>query len=232
MPPFDINVNEVRAFSRHGIPWDDENAAGVDVLWLTIPPGEPGSFPPWALVLNSYSSCSSTLCLISTGGKVLTSRRDLGIVQEVFRASIAPSRNPQLLVLSNPDRATGYLGGEFQLLEFDGRRLRSLVRGPRYSTRDVDQQEVRMAYPLVVGDDGRRLIVPVFRLATHERAESHRLSDLECDCELLEYTWDPGEARYREAAPSSRPLLHDLSGAWDWRAGYKPEAEDVGAIRE
>ncbi|MBN2563704.1 MAG: hypothetical protein JXQ75_22530 [Phycisphaerae bacterium] len=217
--PFIVDLDAPRPFGRHGIPWDDSRGLGVETVWLARPEANT-ALPEFALVINEYSSSRGMLCLVAEDGRVVGSTKGLGIIQRVRIVSIAPTKNPQILLYTNPCHGTGAAVGEFILLEFTEQAFRVLLRAPRYEHIALGWGELQVALPLLVRgvQTDPRIALPTITIRTPED-ELVPGCVPECNWTYQEYKWDSTRRSFCQVeSPSVTGILTE--DAWKWMPDY------------
>jgi len=220
-PPFHINVDEDRPFSRWNVPWDDEDIVGLDIVWLRRPAGH-SALPEFALVVNEYTKLEGLICLVDEKGTVHASIGNLGLIQRIRVANLAPIREPQLLVYTNPEHATGYCSGEAVLLAVAGAESRVLLTTPRYESILLQGENYSFGLPILVRntDAETRIAFLLFRFVLREESpESHVARGA---WNYSEYEWDRTQGVFRPAPSYAFRCLFSPD-AWTWNPDF-----DVG----
>jgi len=229
-PPFHLDLEGTRPFSRWNVPWNDEEVVGLDIVWLKCPTGY-SSLPQFALVVNEYTKSDGLVCLVDKTGKVHASIRNLGSIQRLRAAHIAPIREPQLLVYTNPGHATGAFAGEAVLLAIAGQKSRVLLRIPRYEAFSLEGENYSFGLPILTSNTvaGARIAFLLFRFALREQsADATESPATRAEWDFSEYEWDRAQGVF---LPARRPVSRCLFSpeAWTWspqydlgREGYVP----------
>ena len=223
-PPFQIDVEEARPFSRWKVPWDDEDIVGLDMVWLKRPPGC-SALPEFALVVNEYSMSKGLICLVDETGTVHASIRGLGLIQRIRVADLAPVPEPQLLVYTSPDHGPGARTGEAVLLAVAGAESRILLTTPRYEYFALEGDNYSFGMPILVGnrDAETRIAFLLFRFVLRERSSVASGSHvLRAEWDYSEYKWDRAQGVFRLVQPPAFQCFFSPD-AWTWSPDY-----DVG----
>lgn len=226
-PPIEIDTKEPMPFSRVGVPWNDNDIVGLEIIWLTRP-NNYISLPRFALVINEYTKCLSMLCLVTENGSVVGSTTDLGLIQRIKIVSIAPTNNPQLLVYSNSDYGPGVQVGEIVLIEFSDGAFRTLLRAPRYQRVILEGCELKVAIPLLVRYNRLSpcISLPITRIRFPEVLPDNSTLAPDLDWTYQEYEWDAQERQFK---PVRTPQVVDLltDDAWYWSPYYDPRERKI-----
>jgi hypothetical protein len=218
-PPLRIDLNSPKPFTREGIPWDDADVVGLDIVWL-VPREQRCTAPPYVLVINEYTKAKSLLCVVSDRGEVLASNSQLGLIQKVRLARIAPIPNTQFLVYANPDHGSGACSGDIVLLALSQAELRELLRVPRYEQTSLGGDNIHVSLPLLVRGDGTtRVAVPVFTVSVSNEADAPPSFRTSLSWSYHEYEWDAQRLQFQ---PASVKQVSELLGrdAWQWLPDY------------
>lgn len=216
-PPFTVDLDDERCFSRRGIALADgeRSPSFTEVRWL-LNDGVEAGLPHWVLIINEHPAVG-TICLISRRGTVIAQSSVKGLIHEVRPVYCGPSRRPGLLVLYGTLSGTNYHGGDFSLFSFDGRNLKTLAEGPRYAYRSLDTDAMFLSMPILVENSAsdRRLLIVTTTIADIRRDETADLEMSDYQVELKEVVWDESLGRFRETAwPHAKLVFPDPNTAW------------------
>jgi hypothetical protein len=220
-PPFQIDLEEACPFSRWNVPWPDKDIVGLDIVWLKCPAGR-SALPEFALVINKYTTSDGLICLVDETGIVRASIRNIGLIQKIRPASIAPIREPQLLVYTNPDHGSGSHTGEAVLLAIAGAESRILLTMPRYDYFLLQGDNYSLGLPFLISsnDAETRIAIPLFRAVIRDELDGMQVTRLEWS--YSEYEWERVQGVFRPAhSPAFRCFFSP--DAWTWSPDY-----DVG----
>lgn len=212
--PVIVNLEQDAPFSSLGIPFDDGLASGSDVSWLRRTANPDG--PLVLLVINHFPSSQGILCGWSQG-RIGWSVRELGLIQQVYGCRIAPTGNPQLLIMCNPARGTGFGEGLFVLFDVPDREApRELARGPRFTRSHPYEKEIEVGMPIAVdpGTSASRIIISVCHVTANPNS-NYDIGKASFKQEFLELAWEPTAKRYEPAKRASAlPLASNSDLQW------------------
>ena len=210
--PFDIDVDQEKPFSRWNVPWNDDDVAGVDILWLARP-REYADLPEYMLIINNYSTTTGMICLVDGNGKVHQVISNLGLIQKaVLARNVAPIAEQQVIVYSNPCHGPGTYIGQVVLLAFDKNgSSRILLTIPRYEYVELEGETYCLGMPLITsGPMAARVLCPVITVSFRTGRPM-----LQADGEYVEYEWNTAEGKFIPAPRTTSYLLLSKD-AWSW----------------